>query len=204
MTNTKRFTKEDVIIRKDGGRFYAAVNIKWGNDAIFSWGPVNDFRTDKLPHEYNEKDYPAFWAWFDALEDDEREEHMNAADEMAREDVYSQFKEEACDLLGIRDNDAYQDGRSGGWFVFDYKLNQDNWGRSVIEGWDAIDLMKYRKVVKYAESCTKRGGECDYMFIWHLAVNIYERITWMEANAVIQAAKREDDEMAWTMELLSV
>lgn len=203
MTN-KRFTKQDVQFHSDHSRVHPAVNIKWSGGAWFDWGSLHDFRTGKLPHEYPESDYPEFWAWFDSLEDDEREQAFQTADECVREDVYGQFKEEACELLGIRDDDAWQEGRQGGWFVFDYKLNHDNWGHHVIESWDAIDLGKYRKIVKYADAYTERGGECDYQFLWHLVVNVFEAIERREAERANRAAKREQDEMTWTMELLAV
>jgi hypothetical protein len=210
MTN-KRFTKADVQFHSDHSTVRPAINIKW-----YGWldEVLRTFR--ESDHEYaldpTDPDSVALWAWLDELDEnpDEHEADLRFADECARESAYESFKEFVMETMGANDKDIWSEGRQGGWMVMTDRGIEYNdrdcgmyRGIDLIGSWDAIRLGKWAKCVRMANEYTKPGGECDYQLLWHLAVNVWEAKQWRKAEAKRQRAEREDNEMAWTMELLS-
>lgn len=168
MTNRIR-TKADVEFH-DG---YPALNIKW-----HAYWPdmVAAFRN---AHEFS--DDADFWKWADEMWENDDETAFMTADTLARETCMETFVEDVAEIMDVRTDDIWQAGRCGGWLVVEdrsvrYFRSDYGYYKSIdlLSGWDAIRLAKWRKCAKVADSYTRRGGECDYQFIWHLYVNVYE------------------------------
>ena len=162
-------TKADVEFH-DG---YPALNIKW-----HAYWPdmVTAFRNT---HEFS--DDADFWTWAEMMWDDDESGAFEIADFCARESCLETFVEDVSEIMDVRTSDIWRGGRCGGWLVVEdgsVRRFRSDYGYyksiDLLSGWDAVRLAKWRKCAKIADSYTRRGGECDYQFIWHLYVNVYE------------------------------
>lgn len=146
--------KTDIQTR---GRYGSpCINVKW-----HCW-PDNFLRfengTGDNAHEYS--DDPEFWAWFKSIKDTDCSE-METADTLARESGWEGAIEDVKEIFPSAS--VYCEGRSGGWLVVE--------NLPEIESWDAIMLGRWRRAVRYVKAWV---ADCDYQFIWHLYVNVYE------------------------------
>jgi hypothetical protein len=69
----------------------------------------------------------------------------------------------AAEVLGIRERDVTQEGRSGGWAVVS--------GLPELEDWDAVQLAKWRKFEKRARSI---AADIPYQLVQSIYLNAWE------------------------------
>jgi len=123
----RTYTKDDVEFHNDGGiggPWYPAINVK-----VYSypsvWKVADEF---DCPEEVAQQalewsfqlDQQVFWEEVQAIADDILAPHFGKVEVRSA-------------------------GRSNGWLIVDGVADHDWWQDSVIAGWDAIDIAKWRK-----------------------------------------------------------
>lgn len=124
-------------------------------------------------HEFGDDEQ--FWQWVEAMERqsdvwDYPNGAFTIADELARQVGWEDAHDLAYEVWGSSTVQVESSGRSGGWLIVR--------GLGDVEDWDAVELARWTRFQLGVESLLE---QCDYNFVWHLHVNVYEN--WLEQFA---------------------
>jgi hypothetical protein len=162
-------TKDEIVMRYDRGQSWPAVNIK----VYGAWNEV------KLPDPEFDPGFTHEWVERH-ISDEDMSDWFWSACEFELEYLIDYAKE----IVGDQNAKFYQDGRSGGWLVYE----------SDPEDWDAVAFAKWRKICRVARLIAD-GIPYQVMSLIHL--NVYEmgKSQWQRTLTDKEAL----DKLAWLL-----